>query len=238
MIGNGPKWAGRLARYSLTGPENQAAVDAWPGRVRFRSAVPRKRMKELMKRSDYPAIRDTVIWLGLILTFAGLGIIFWTVWHSWWAVPFLGAYGLLYGSTSDSRWHESGHGTAFKTRWLDEGLYQLASFMIMRDPTTWRWSHTRHHTDTLVVGRDPEIAVSSAWPAGPAAGEPDRAGRRADGVQAHVRARLRAAHRRRGRRRPSIRAAQGLPHRPDPPGLSTPSPWPWPSGSGAGCRWC
>jgi len=29
----------------------------------------------------------------------------------------------------------------------------------MRDPTTWRWSHTRHHTDTLVVGRDPEIAV-------------------------------------------------------------------------------
>src|SRR5438046_8402399 len=31
--------------------------------------------------------------------------------------------------------------------------------MIMRDPTTWRWSHTRHHTDTLVVGRDPEIAV-------------------------------------------------------------------------------
>ncbi len=33
---------------------------------------------------------------------------------------------------------------------------QIASFMIMRDPTTWRWSHTRHHTDTLVVGRDPE----------------------------------------------------------------------------------
>jgi fatty acid desaturase len=31
--------------------------------------------------------------------------------------------------------------------------------MIMRDPTTWRWSHTRHHTDTLIVGRDPEIAV-------------------------------------------------------------------------------
>ena len=31
--------------------------------------------------------------------------------------------------------------------------------MIMRDPTVWRWSHTRHHTDTLIVGRDPEIAV-------------------------------------------------------------------------------
>src|SRR2546421_11231359 len=150
----------RLARYSLTGPENQAAVNAGlAGGAWFRSAVPRKRMKELMRRSDYPAVRDTVIWLGLILLFGGLGTTFWLVWHSWWAVPFFLAYGVLYGSTSDSRWHESGHGTAFKTRWIDEGLYQLASFMIMRDPTTWRWSHTRHHTDTLVVGRDPEIAV-------------------------------------------------------------------------------
>ena len=111
----------RLERYSLTGPENQAAVDAGlAGGVWFRSAVPRKRMKELMRRSDYPAVRDTAIWIGLILAFAGLGITFWTVWHSWWAVPFFLAYGILYGSTSDSRWHESGHGTAFKTRWIDE----------------------------------------------------------------------------------------------------------------------
>jgi len=52
----------RLARYNLAGPENQAAAAAglacasW-----FRSAVPRQRMKELMRRSDYPAVRDTAI---------------------------------------------------------------------------------------------------------------------------------------------------------------------------------
>lgn len=139
----------RLERYRLTGPENQAATAAGLADASwFRSAVPRKRMKELMRRSDYPAVRDTAIWLGLIGLFAGLGI---ALWGSWLAVPFLLAYGVLYGSTSDSRWHESGHGTAFKTRWLDEGLYQLASFMIMRDPTTWRWSHTRHHTDTPIL---------------------------------------------------------------------------------------
>ena len=69
----------RLERYSLTGPENQAAVKAGlAGGDWFRSAVPRKRMKELMKRSDYPAVRDTAIWIGLILLFAGLGITFWT----------------------------------------------------------------------------------------------------------------------------------------------------------------
>jgi fatty acid desaturase len=145
----------RLARYSLTGPENQAAVQAGlAGGDWFRSAVARKRMKELMRRSDGPAIRDTVVWVGLMIVFAGLGILFW---GTWWAVPFFLAYGVLYGSSSDSRWHEAGHGTAFRTRWLDEAVYQVACFMIMRDPTASRWSHTRHHTDTLVVGRDPEI---------------------------------------------------------------------------------
>jgi len=62
----------RLQRYSLAGPENRAAADAGlAGADWFRSDVPRKRMKELMRRSDYPAIRDTVIWLGLILLFGG-----------------------------------------------------------------------------------------------------------------------------------------------------------------------
>jgi fatty acid desaturase len=102
----------RLARYSLAGPENQAAVDAGlVGADWFRSEVPRRRMKELMRRSDYPAIRDTAIWIGLMVMFAGLGIAFL---GSWWAVPFFLAYGVLYGSTSDSRWHETGHGTAFR----------------------------------------------------------------------------------------------------------------------------
>jgi Na(+)-translocating NADH:ubiquinone oxidoreductase F subunit len=29
----------------------------------------------------------------------------------------------------------------------------------MRESVVWRWSHTRHHSDTIIVGRDPEIAV-------------------------------------------------------------------------------
>jgi fatty acid desaturase len=74
-------------------------------------------------------------------------------------VPFFLCYGVLYGSATDSRWHECGHGTAFKTRWMNDVVYQLACFMIMREPTIWRWSHTRHHTDTIIVGRDPEIAA-------------------------------------------------------------------------------
>jgi fatty acid desaturase len=42
---------------------------------------------------------------------------------------------------------------------MNDVVYQIACFMIMRNPVTWRWSHARHHTDTVIVGRDPEIAV-------------------------------------------------------------------------------
>ena len=46
---------------------------------------------------------------------------------------------------------------AFKTDWLNNVVYQFACFNLLREPAVWRWSHTRHHTDSIVVGRDPEI---------------------------------------------------------------------------------
>ncbi|OKP70664.1 fatty acid desaturase [Ensifer adhaerens] len=143
--------------YSLLGRDAQAAVaNGLSAAEWYHTVIPRKQMKELMKREDGPAIRDTAIWLGCLVLFGTLGITFWA---TWWAVPFFLAYGVLYGSASDSRWHECGHGTAFKTMWMNDAVYQIACFMIMRNPVTWRWSHTRHHTDTVIVGRDPEIAV-------------------------------------------------------------------------------
>jgi fatty acid desaturase len=143
--------------YSLTGHDAQTAVANGLATAEwYHSYIPRKTMKELMQRTDGPALRDTVLWVALLVLF-GYGAA--AFWGSWGCVPFFFAYGVLYGSSSDSRWHESGHGTAFKTRWLNDVIYQIASFMIMREPTIWRWSHARHHTDTIIVGRDPEIAV-------------------------------------------------------------------------------
>ena len=113
-------------------------------------------MRGLLQRRDGPAIRDTILWFALIL---GAGFMTYALWGSWWAIlPYM-VYSVLYASTSDSRWHETGHGTAFKTDWMNNALYEIASFMVMRESTVWRWSHTRHHSDTIIVGRDPEIAV-------------------------------------------------------------------------------
>jgi fatty acid desaturase len=143
--------------YSLVGRDAQYAAEhglvsaSW-----YAAPVPRAKLKELMKRSDGPAMRDTAIWAAAFLVTGGLAAWFWP---TFWSIPFFIAYGVLYGSSTDSRWHECGHGTSFKTAWMNDVVYHIACFMIMREPTVWRWSHTRHHTDTLVVGRDPEIAV-------------------------------------------------------------------------------
>ncbi len=142
--------------YSLTGPESRRAVEIGLASAEwYHSEVPRKVMKELMQRRDGPAIRDTILWLGLLVVSGAGGVM---LWGSWWCVPFWIVYGVLYGSACDSRWHECGHGTAFRTQWMNDVVYQIASFMVMRNPVSWRWSHARHHTDTIIVGRDPEIA--------------------------------------------------------------------------------
>lgn len=147
----------RKRDYGLLGEDGSRAVENGLAAAEwYHTDVSRKEMKALMQRSDGPAIRDTLIWLGSMAVLAGLGIYFW---GSWLCVPFFLAYGVLYGSASDSRWHECGHGTAFKTRWMNNVVYQIACFMIMRNSVIWRWSHARHHTDTIIVGRDAEISV-------------------------------------------------------------------------------
>ncbi|MDM9645539.1 fatty acid desaturase family protein [Rhizobium sp. S163] len=143
--------------YSLVGESTKRAIEIGLASADwYHTDVPRKTMKELMQRSDLPAIRDTLIWFAAFAVSAAGAIYFWP---TWFCIPFLFVYGVLYGSSSDSRWHECGHGTAFKTRWMNDVIYQIASFMLMRNPVTWRWSHARHHTDTTIVGRDAEIAV-------------------------------------------------------------------------------
>jgi Na+-transporting NADH:ubiquinone oxidoreductase subunit F len=143
--------------YSLTGLNSDAAVEKGLAEAEwYQCPLPRETMRGLLERRNGPAIRDTILWVALIL---GFGYATYLLWGTWWALPTYLAYAVLYASTSDSRWHETGHGTAFRTDWMNNALYEVASFMIMRESVPWRWSHTRHHSDTIIVGRDPEIAV-------------------------------------------------------------------------------
>ena len=143
--------------YSLNRENSSRAIEMGLAEADwYQSPVPRRELRKLLERRDGPAVRDTILWFGLLALTGGATI---ALWGSWWAVlPYL-AYAVLYATASDSRWHEAGHGTAFKTDWLNNALYEIASFMVMRESVVWRWSHTRHHSDTIIVGRDPEIQI-------------------------------------------------------------------------------
>lgn len=146
-----------LNDYSLVGRDTARAIDNGLAEATwYASPVPKEKMRELLERHDGRAVRDTLLWFALIF---GSGLCGFLLWGSWWAVIPFAIYGALYASTSDSRWHEPGHGTAFKTDWMNNALYEIASFMVLRESTRWRWSHARHHSDTLIVGRDAEIGI-------------------------------------------------------------------------------
>jgi len=121
----------------------------------YRPDIPRKELKELMRRDDAKGLIDFGIW-GLCLAASGYAAYLSVGSH--WAIPAFFLYGTIY-SSCDARWHECTHGTPFKTRWLNETFYHLSCLMNMKEGTFTRWSHTRHHTETIMVGIDPEIQV-------------------------------------------------------------------------------
>jgi Na(+)-translocating NADH:ubiquinone oxidoreductase F subunit len=143
--------------YSLTGVNATRALELGLAEADwYQSPVPQDAMRNLLRRTNGPAIRDTIMLFTILAVTAAFTIIFW---GTWWAVlPYL-IYAVFYGTSSDSRWHECGHGTAFQSDWLNNVFYEIASFMVMRESYVWRWSHIRHHSDTIIVGRDPEIQV-------------------------------------------------------------------------------
>ena len=147
----------RLSDYSLVGKDSALAVEKGLAEAKwYASPVPKATMRALLERRDGPGVLNTVIWFALIATSGVCGYLLRDT--PWAVLPFL-IYAVLYASTSDARWHESSHGTMFKTDWMNNVLYEIASFMVLRESVVWRWSHTRHHSDTIIVGRDPEIAI-------------------------------------------------------------------------------
>ena len=144
--------------YGLGGADARAAVEAGLESAQwYRTPIDPERLKTLMVRRNGRPTFDTLLWLTLL---CGSGLLAFLSLGTWWfAVPAFALFGALWGGSSDARWHENGHGTAFRSQWANDAMYYVASFMLLREPTLWRWSHARHHSDTLIVGLDPEIAI-------------------------------------------------------------------------------
>lgn len=124
--------------------------DGW-----YRPEIPRKELKVLMARGNLEGLLSFGMW-GVCLGLSGYAA--YRSVGSYWVIPAFFLYGTIY-SSCDARWHECAHGTPFRTRWLNETFYVICSLMNMKEGTYTRWSHTRHHTETIMVGLDPEIQV-------------------------------------------------------------------------------
>ena len=126
----------------------QYAEDEW-----YRSAIDRKTLKALSRRSDAWGLAYFGGYMALI---AGTGALAYLSWGTLWAVPAFLLYGTLYGFCEVPA-HECQHRTPFRSAWLNETVHWIACFMAYREPILSRWMHSAHHTHTLLVGRDPEI---------------------------------------------------------------------------------
>ncbi len=55
--------------------------------------------------------------------------------------------------------HECAHGTAFRTRWLNEAVFFVTAFVYIVPPYWFRYFHLSHHRYTQIPGRDPDIVL-------------------------------------------------------------------------------
>lgn len=134
-------------------PEEVVDIKEW-----FTCEIPRKEYKKLMKRDNYHgAINFTIFFLLL----GGTGYLAYRSIGTWLMVPAFLLYGFIY-SGNNTRWHECSHGTVFKTSWINVFFYWLFGSMEIADNVTFQWSHSRHHSYTIISPIDPEDLVTES----------------------------------------------------------------------------
>lgn len=116
--------------------------------------IDKKMMKALARRSDRPGLIYLAQW-GAFLIITGAGV--WASLGTLWMWPAMFVYGVFLTVPSYAMSHETAHGTAFKTRWLNEMVLWLTSLLYVEEPLHRRYTHTNHHTYTWHVGMDSQM---------------------------------------------------------------------------------
>lgn len=114
----------------------------------------RKVLKRIAARSDRPGLIYLAKWaMALAMTGALVQASLGTIWV--WPAMFV--HGVFLTVPSYAFSHEAAHGTAFRTRWLNETVLWVTSLIYMEEPLHRRYTHTNHHTHTWHVGKDSQM---------------------------------------------------------------------------------
>jgi len=117
--------------------------------------VPRATLKKLVRRNN---------WVALLFLFGHLGLLGLTGFAvylslgTWWMLPAMAAHGVVMAFLF-APMHELSHGTAFRSRWMNEAAFRLISFIYISPPVFFRYFHAAHHTYTQIRGKDPDIVL-------------------------------------------------------------------------------
>lgn len=117
--------------------------------------IDKKSRKQLTRRSDliglaYFAGHFSAIGVGSAAIYLSYGTIF--------MLPAMLAQGVVLACLF-APMHECSHGTAFRTRRLNEVVYWIVSLVYISQPTWYRYRHAVHHTYTQIQGKDPSMVL-------------------------------------------------------------------------------
>ena len=135
---------------SSLGPAGTWGTQDWP--LRGHEIIPNSLLKQLRHLKDMPGIVRLLVHT---LAIVGSGVLLWDFHQTAWVWLFIAIFGsfvaLLFGPL-----HECAHGTAFRTRWLNDVVGRITGFLVYRPFLYFRYRHTSHHTYTQHLKLDPD----------------------------------------------------------------------------------
>ena len=122
----------------------------------YRSPIGHGKLRELSKRSDLEGWFQAGGHLALFAGSGALAYFFWSqqIWLGFAAALFV--HGTIASFFAGVAPHELGHGTVFRTKWLNRFFLYLFSFFSWWDPFDYACSHTYHHRYTQYPDGDRE----------------------------------------------------------------------------------
>ena len=112
-------------------------------------------LQPLTKRSDIKGLAQLTAHLGLIMS---TGWVVWGAAGTGWQIPVMVLHGMAL-VFSFAALHETIHRTAFRTRWLNDGVALICGLVLLLPPRYFRAFHFAHHRHTQDPNSDPELLV-------------------------------------------------------------------------------
>ena len=117
--------------------------------------ISRTELKKFVRRNDIAGLKN----LGFhFLALGASGTLIYLSLGELWMVPAMFLHGAIIAFLF-APMHETSHGTAFRTRWLNELVFRVISLIYISPPIFFRYFHAAHHTYTQIPGKDPDVVM-------------------------------------------------------------------------------